>query len=130
MYTAPMTDTKTVLIVEDEPAVALALTDALSKEGFTIQTAKDGAEGLSQALAGHPDIVITDLKMPNMTGLEMVEKLRADEWGKSAKVLILSNLSDLDTLQNAMEKGAFHYMVKGDSNMSDIVAAVKKQLGV
>lgn len=124
-----MTDTKNVLIVEDEPAVALALSDALTKEGFTVQTAKDGQEGLTQALAEHPDLVITDLKMPNMTGLEMVEKLRADDWGRSAKILILSNLSDLDSLQSAMEKGAFHYMVKGDSNMADIVAAVKKQIG-
>lgn len=124
-----MTTTKTVLVVEDEPAVALALTDALTKEGFTVESAKDGEDGLSQALSLHPDIVVTDLKMPVMTGLEMIEKLRADDWGKSAKVLILSNLSDLETLQNAMEKGAFHYMVKGDSSMADIVTAIKKHLG-
>lgn len=124
-----MTDTKTVLIVEDEPAVALALNDALAKEGFSVLNAKDGQEGLVQALEKRPDIVVTDLKMPVMTGLEMIEKLRADEWGKTAKVIILSNLSDLETLQNAMEKGAFHYMVKGDSSMADIVGAIKKHLG-
>lgn len=125
-----MTDTHTILVVEDEPAVALALTDALGKEGFSVTTAKDGQEGLEKALAEHPELIITDLKMPIMTGLEMVQKLRSDEWGRDAKILILSNLSDLDTLQDAMEKGAFHYMVKGDSNMSDIVIAVKKQLGM
>lgn len=125
-----MTDTKTVLVVEDEPAVALALTDALTKEGFTVVGAKDGQEGLAQAIAQHPDIVVTDLKMPVMTGLEMIEKLRADEWGKNVKVIILSNMSDLETLQSAMERGAFHYMVKGDSSMADIVAAVRKHLGV
>ncbi len=125
-----MTNTKKILIVEDEAAVALALNDALSKEGFTILSAKDGQDGLAQALAEHPDIVVTDLKMPVMTGLEMIEKLRMDEWGKNVKVIILSNLSDLDTLQSAMEKGAFHYMVKGDSSMADIVTSVRKHLGV
>lgn len=124
------TNTKTVLVVEDEPAVALALTDTLAKEGFAVLSAHDGEEGLTQALASHPDIVVTDLKMPVMTGLEMIEKIRADEWGKNAKILILSNMSDLETLQNAMEKGAFHYMVKGDSSMADIVAAIKKYLGM
>ena len=126
-----MTEKKNeILIVEDEPAVGLALSDTLTKEGFSVQSAKDGEEGLQRALAEHPDLIITDLKMPIMTGLEMVEKLRADEWGRTAKILILSNLSDLGTLQSAMEQGAFHYMVKGDSSMSDIVAAVKKQLGI
>ncbi len=125
-----MTDTKTVLVVEDEPAVALALTDTLTKEGFTVLSATDGQDGLTQALDNHPDIVVTDLKMPVMTGLEMIEKLRADEWGKNVTVLILSNLSDLETLQSAMEKGAFHYMVKGDSSMADIVSAIKKHLRV
>ncbi len=123
-----MTNTKTVLVVEDEPAVALALTDALQKETFTVLSAKDGQEGLAQVLAHHPDIVVTDIKMPVMTGLEMIEKIRADEWGRDAKILILSNMSDLETLQNAMEKGAFHYMMKGDSSMADIVAAIKKYL--
>ena len=122
--------TKKVLVVEDEPAVALALTDALKHEGFSVITAKDGESGLAMALAEHPDVTVTDIKMPVMTGLEMVDKLREDDWGKDAKVIILSNASDLETLQKAMERGMFHYMVKGDSSMADIVSAVKKHLGL
>jgi two-component system, OmpR family, alkaline phosphatase synthesis response regulator PhoP len=120
---------KKILVVEDEPAVSLALVDALTHEGFTVMSAKDGQNGLATALAEHPDVIVSDIKMPIMTGLEMLNTLRADPWGKNAKVIILSNMSDLETLQKAMEHGAFHYMVKGDSSMADIVAAVKKQLG-
>lgn len=124
-----MTDTKkTILIVEDEAAVALALTDTLSHEGYTILSAANGNAGLEKALAEHPDVIVTDLKMPELGGLEMIDALRKDPWGKTAKVIILSNASDLQSLQAAMEHGTFHYMVKGDSSMADIIDAVKKQL--
>lgn len=120
---------KSVLIVEDEAAVALALTDALAQEGYMILSAKDGMAGLQTALKEHPDVILADLKMPGMNGIEMIEELRKDPWGKTANIIILSNASDLGTLQSAMEQGAFHYMVKGDSSIADILAAVKKHIG-
>ena len=120
---------KTVLIVEDEPAVALALTDTLTQEGYTVLSAMDGDKGLQMTLKEHPDVILTDIKMPGMSGIDMIEEIRKDSWGATAKIIILSNASDLGTLQSAMEKGAFHYMVKGDSSVADILAAVKKQLG-
>jgi DNA-binding response OmpR family regulator len=123
-----MTDTKKVLIVEDEAAVALALSDALSAEGLSVSVAKDGQAGLDMALAEHPDLILTDLRMPGMDGMAMIDKLHEDSWGRDANIIILSNASDLDTLKSAMEHNAFHYMVKGDNSMADIVAAVKKQL--
>lgn len=124
-----MTDQKkTILIVEDEAAVSLALTDAFTHEGYTIFSAANGNAGLEKALAEHPDVIVTDLKMPELGGLEMLDALRKDSWGKSAKVIILSNASDLESLQTAMEHGAFHYMVKSDSSMADIIETVKKQL--
>lgn len=123
-----MTDTKRILIVEDEEGMSLALTDALTKQGYEVSTVGDGNAGLAAAQKEHPDLIITDLKMPEMDGLEMIDVLRKDSWGKTAKVIILSNVSDLESLQKAMEHGTFHYMVKGDSSMADILAAVKKQI--
>ncbi|MFZ2555993.1 MAG: response regulator [Minisyncoccia bacterium] len=123
-----MTDTKRILIVEDEEGMALALTDALTQEGYSVSRAADGNAGLAAAQKDHPDLIITDLKMPDMGGLEMIDALRKDQWGKTAKVIILSNASDLESLQKAMEHGTFHYMVKGDSSMADIIATVKKQI--
>lgn len=123
-----MTDKKKVLVVEDEAAVALALTDALTAEGFAVSVAKEGESGLRVALTEHPDLILTDLRMPGMDGMAMIDKLHEDTWGRDANIIILSNASDLDTLKSAMEHNAFHYMVKGDNSMADIVAAVKKQL--
>ncbi|MFZ2886801.1 MAG: response regulator [Minisyncoccia bacterium] len=120
-----MSDKKRILVVEDEQAVSLALTDMLKAEGFEVLSANDGEKGLAIALAEHPDVILTDLKMPGMGGIEMLEKLRKDAWGKDAHAIILSNASDLGSLGSAMEQGAFHYMVKGDTSMADIVAKVR-----
>lgn len=121
-----MTDThEKILIVEDEPSVAMVFGDMLTNEGYEVIHAGDGEEGLATALKEHPDVILADLKMPKMTGLEMIDALRKDEWGASAKVVILTNASDLSTLQNAIEKGAFHYIVKGDTSMAKVLESVQ-----
>lgn len=119
----------TVLVVEDEAPTALALCDKLELEGFQVYKADNGRAGLELALAKHPDIILADLKLPEMDGMEMIRQLRTDAWGKDAKVIILTNISDVSKVEEAMVQGTFFYMVKGDSSMSDVVAKVKTQLG-
>ena len=119
---------QTILIVEDEAPAAMALADALKNEGFEVWRAADGNEGLQMAIEKKPDILLADLKLPNMGGMEMIRELRKDAWGKNAKVIILTNLSDLHNLQEAVNQGAFHYLIKGDSSMADVVNAVRAQL--
>lgn len=122
-------DTKhTVLLVEDEAPAALALSQVLKDEGFEVMTAGDGEEGLSIALEKHPDVILADLKMPKMGGLAMIHKLREDAWGKSAKVVILTNASDVESIEQAMTEGAFQYLTKGDSSMDAIVEKVRWML--
>ena len=125
-----MTDKQTILIVEDEAGVALALGKVLEDEGFTVLTEADGEAGWKTAVAKHPDLILTDLKMPKMTGMEMIKELRKDEWGKNAKIIILSNVSDVAMLEEAMSQNAFQYLVKGDTSMEGIVEKVRAQLGV
>ncbi len=122
-------DTKhTVLLVEDEAPAALALSQVLKDEGFEVMTAGDGEEGLNIALEKHPDVILADLKMPKMGGLAMIHKLREDAWGKSAKVVILTNASDVESIEQAMTEGAFQYLTKGDSSMDAIVEKVRWML--
>jgi CheY-like chemotaxis protein len=120
---------KKVLVVEDEAPAALALCDKLESEGYKILKAANGKDGLSVALLEHPDLILADLKMPEMDGMEMIRQLREDSWGKDAKVVILTNLSDVARIEEAMVHGTFHYMVKGDSSMEDIVQKVRSQIG-
>lgn len=84
---------KVVLIVEDEDVQVQAIKMKLSEHGYDIQVARNGVEGLELALKERPDLIILDLVMPTMDGFKMLEELRRDGWGATAKVIILTNLS-------------------------------------
>ena len=120
----------TILVVEDEAPMAMALGDKLESEGFTVLKAGDGKTGLKMALEHHPDLILSDLKLPEMDGMEMIRELRTDSWGKDAKVIILTNISDVSKIEEAMVHGTFFYMVKGDTSMAEVVEKVRSQLGL
>ncbi len=128
-YTMPMTDQKqTVLLVEDAAPAAFALGKVLGNEGFEVILAGDGEEGLKVALEKHPDIILADLKMPKMGGMEMIRELHKDPWGASAEIIILTNVSDVETLEEAMSQNTFYYLVKSDTSMADIVTKIRARL--
>jgi len=81
----------TVLVVEDESAMRQALHDKLSLAGFTVTRAANGAAGLELALRDHPDLILTDILMPRMHGLDMIERLRLDDWGRNVPINRTSN---------------------------------------
>jgi len=127
-YTSYMTDQQTMLIVEDEAATRLAIADVMKSEGFAVTVAEDGEEGLKTALEMHPDIILADLKMPKMTGLQMLAELRKDTWGANAEVIILTNVSDVAALEEAMALNTFYYIVKSDTDIADVVVKVRQRL--
>ena len=81
---------KILLIVDDEDIVYKALSTQFNQEEVEIISTKDGVQGLEAATSHHPDIILLDLVMPKMDGITMLSKLRQDEWGKTAKVIVLS----------------------------------------
>ncbi len=115
-------------IVEDEQAVVNILRDKLEKEGFAVLEARNGAEGLELAKRKHPDLVLLDIIMPVMDGITMLKKLREDGWGKTVPVIILTNLSDAESVAEATEKGAFDFLVKSNWKLVDIVKKVKERV--
>lgn len=82
-----------LLIIEDDKILRDMYTDQFDSNGYTVSTAVDGEEGLQKALQEHPDIILLDLAMPKMDGTTLIQKLRDDEWGRNAAVIILTNLS-------------------------------------
>ncbi len=122
---------KKILIVEDEAPLRNAVTDILSFEGFTVFQAKNGQEGLDLALKEHPDLILLDLMMPIMDGLTMLEKLRQDaEFGKTAAVILLTNINDPEKVAMATEAGSYDFLVKSDWNIEDVVKKIKGRLGI
>ncbi|MFA6193865.1 MAG: response regulator [Parcubacteria group bacterium] len=121
---------KTILIIEDELPMLKALSDKFALEGFEILEAKDGEEGLKAATSKKPDLIILDIFMPVMNGKVMFEKLRADEWGKTVPVIILTNLNPDDkTLDALMKNGPSYYFIKSKWKLEELVEKVKKELG-
>lgn len=120
---------KRILVVEDEVSLSKALQDKLTHEDFLVLSAKNGEEGLEVALREHPDLILLDLIMPKMGGLEMAKKLREDEWGKNAKIIILTNVNgDMSKVSEALEDNIFEYLVKSDIKIEDVVVKVKEKL--
>ena len=117
-----------ILIIEDEASMTKALKDKLSHEGYEVISSKDGEDGLNKALEEHPDLILLDIIMPKMDGLTVLKKLREDEWGKNAEVIILTNLSDNEEISRAISDGKGEYLIKTDWKMEDIVNKVKSKL--
>jgi len=113
-------DKKKILVIDDDDNLRLALSDKLAMEGFSVLEAENGKKGLEKALETHPDLVVLDIMMPVMNGIDMLKELRKDEWGKKVKVIMLTVLENAETLAEAMDKT--------DLNTEQIVKEVKDRL--
>lgn len=108
-----------------------ALVNRFTNEGFfRVYEAPDGEIGLKMALEKLPDIIVLDLLMPKMNGLEMLKKLRGDAWGKKAPVIILTALEEDDEINKVISKHEpSFYLVKTNVTPSDVVAKVAEVIG-
>lgn len=106
------------------------LTKHLSDAGFKVLQAFDGAQGLESATANHPDLILLDIVMPVMDGITMLKKLREDDWGKTAQVIILTNLTNSEVLESAKGANVADFLVKSNWKMEDLVTLAKQLLEV
>ncbi|OHA47658.1 MAG: hypothetical protein A2806_03510 [Candidatus Terrybacteria bacterium RIFCSPHIGHO2_01_FULL_48_17] len=117
-----------ILIVEDEDLIAQSLIMRLEKEGYEALRAENGFEGLRAAIKNKPDLILLDILMPQMDGLAMLKKLREHDWGKNARVVLLTNLDDVENIAQAAEYGVADYLVKSDWELDDVVQKIKDKL--
>lgn len=115
---------KKVLIIEDDSITRKSLQVALLNAGFEADEAADGKQGLERALETHPDIILTDLRMPVLDGISMLKLLRQDEWGKTARVIILTSNEAAEAVNQAMELGVYTYFSKDVMDPSEVVEQI------
>lgn len=119
---------KMVLIVEDELAHSQVLKDSL-RDLCEVSVAGDGEEGLFLAKKQHPDLIISDIKMPKMDGVDMIKKLRNDEWGKSAKIMLISNFDlDKEIIDLLAKDNLLFFALKSNTSLKDFVNKVSEHL--
>lgn len=123
-----MDKSKSVLIVDDEESLVNVLQKKFTEEGVTVYTAFNGRQGLDTALEKHPDIILLDIMMPEMDGFDVMNKLQADEWGKTVPIILLTNSSSIETVAQAVSSGMSEFMVKTDIRLDDVVDRVKDRL--
>lgn len=119
---------KRVLVIEDEAMFRKMLIEKLAREGFDTMEAADGAEGLRLAMSEKPDVILLDLLLPVINGVEILKKLRgADEWGKNVLIVILTNLDLDDPLLHEISKNEpSYYLMKKDCDINDVILKVKE----
>lgn len=124
-----MNEKKKILIVDDEAPLRRALVGAFrGEENFEVFEAADGEEAFSVVQKHHPDLLLLDIFMPKMDGLTVMKKLKAENLLGSAKVMFLTNSTELSQIADVMSSGTFDYLVKADWDLRDVVAKVKEKL--
>ena len=112
-----------ILVVDDEETIRKLLTTRLTRDGYEVITAEDGAQGLESATANQPDVIITDIKMPSMDGFQMMDGLL--EAGVHCPIVVITGHGDKECAVEAMHKGAFDYLEK-PFDMDTIAYTVKR----
>ena len=102
----------TVLVVEDDPTILQLLEVNFEMVGFTVVRAEDGLLGLEAARSKRPDVIVSDVMMPNMSGLEMVSELKADPDTAGIPVILLSAKAQGSDVRQGIEAGADDYVTK------------------
>lgn len=116
-------------VIEDELPYLKLLHEQLTKNGYEVIQANDGQRGLDMAKQQHPDLILLDIRMPVMDGIAMLDLLRKDAYGKSAKVILLTNLEPDDKiLQKVLEDQPTYYFVKSDIQLAELLEKIKELL--
>lgn len=115
-----------VLIVEDDPLMSRMYQKIFTFEKYEVEVAMNGEEGFEKAKTTKPTIILLDIMMPKMNGLQVLEKLKIDPDTKAIPVIMLTNLASEKDAENAMMKGAVKYIVKSQHEPKQVTDMVKE----
>lgn len=117
-----------IAIVEDDQAISQMYRMKFEAEGFEVETAANGRLGLELADKMRPDIILLDLMMPEMTGDEMLVKLREADWGKNIRVIILTNMGEQEAPPVIKTLGVKRFIIKAEMTPRQVAEMVKNEL--
>jgi DNA-binding response OmpR family regulator len=118
-----------IAIIEDDLAISQMYRIKFETDGYEVETAENGKQGLELCEKMKPEIILLDVMMPEMTGPEMLEKLRQTDWGTKIKVLILTNMGEQEIPEVVKKYNVEDIILKADMTPSQVAALVKKTIG-
>lgn len=117
-----------IAIIEDDQAISQMYRIKFEAENFDVETASNGKLGLELVEKMRPDIILLDLMMPEMTGDEMLVKLRATDWGTDIKVIILTNMGEQEAPEIVKTLNVRRFIVKAEMTPRQVAEMVKEEL--
>lgn len=111
-----------ILIIEDDQLVADMYKDKFQMSDFTVTTAKDGELGLQLALTNKPNLILLDLNLPKISGMDLMAKLRENSWGKTVPIIVLTNLNvDGKILESITKYNPAYCLIKSNTTPEDLL---------
>jgi CheY-like chemotaxis protein len=123
-------ETKTILLVEDDKDLLNLMNKKLTEVGFKVALVETGRQALDYLKQEKPDLVLLDILLPDIDGLSVLNQLAANEETKFIPVIILSNLADQGSVEQAAAIGEYEYLVKAKTDLNDVVEKIKQKLEV
>lgn len=120
---------KRILLVEDDDALANVYVMRLQAEGYEVRRVADGEDALSDAISFKPDLILLDVMMPKVNGLDVLDIIRNTPETTNVKVIMLTALSQESDKERAESLGADDYLVKSQVVIADVMERVKHHLG-
>lgn len=119
---------KKILVIEDEKTLRLLIVQILTEDGFEVEEATDGEEGIRKVKESKPDLILLDLLLPGINGFKVLEEIKKDRFLKLIPVIIFSNLGQTEEIERGLKLGAVDYLIKANFTLDEVVNRVKKVL--
>jgi len=119
-----------IAIIEDDQVISQMYRMKFEADGFDVQLANNGKHGVELVESFLPDIILLDLQMPEMNGVEALEIIRGNDWGKNIPVMILTNLGEEEAPKELRALGIHSYIVKANLTPRQVAQRVREALNL
>jgi DNA-binding response OmpR family regulator len=119
----------TVLVIEDSQYLAESIKDLLELHNYEVYVAPNGKSGLAYATDHHPDLILLDIRLPDMSGYEVYSQIRSDRWGKKAAITILTASESIDEIAKNVNLPLKYVLFKPEQSLTDLLAHVEERVG-
>jgi two-component system alkaline phosphatase synthesis response regulator PhoP len=123
-----MKEQKTILVIEDSAYLAESLADMLNLKGHLPILANGGKDGVEKALENHPDLILLDIRLPDIDGYEVFRQIKNSNWGKSAKILILTASESIDNIARNIDLPRDKILFKPEWSVSALLERIGEAL--
>lgn len=117
-----------IVIAEDDQLINASLVQGFTDGGFEVTSAPDGEEAVAKIKEIKPDVVVLDIMMPKLDGIGVLWEMKADPATEKIPAVMLTNLSDTETISKILEAGAADYLLKSDQSIDQVVQKVREVL--